>query len=231
MAKKSSSPKAATAKPSRPAAKKAAPAASSAKTAVKGLAKANAVKSKPAAAKPPTKPPAKAPAKSASRAGGTHRSTQTSKISKPPSTAIAASSHEPPEPPTVAELRKVDTGLTRQEREQYRKELRAKRAEILGAVDSLKSAALTDGGNLSNMPLHMADVGSDQYEQEAMLGLVESERRFLREIDEALHRIEDGTFGVCTETGKPIGKARLDIQPWAKYCIEVVRERERTGRR
>jgi len=64
-----------------------------------------------------------------------------------------------------------------------------------------------------------------------MLGLVESERRLLAEINDALVRMQEGTYGVCVETGKQIGKPRLDVTPWAKYTIEVVREKERmTGR-
>ena len=192
-------------------------------------------KSKRVSAKTTKKPKVVAPKKTASktsppvkpRAEKTHL-----KISKPPATAIAQQPVEHPEPPTIAELRKADSGLTRQEKEQYRKLLMEKRAEILGDVASLKDAALATNGNLSNMPLHMADVGSDQYEQEAMLGLVESERRLLSEINDALVRLHEGTYGVCVESGKPIGKPRLDVTPWAKYTIEVVREKERmSGRR
>ena len=54
------------------------------------------------------------------------------------------------------------------------------------------------------MPLHMADVGSDNYEQEFTLGLMESERRILIDIDEAIARIQDKTYGVCLESGRPI---------------------------
>jgi DnaK suppressor protein len=129
------------------------------------------------------------------------------------------------------DLRKVKTGLTRRDLDRYRKLLLDKRHEILGDVESLQTDRTNknSGGNLSNMPLHMADVGSDNYEQEFTLHLVESERKLLREIDAALTRIKGGTFGVCVERGVPISKARIDAKPWAKYCIEVTRERERMG--
>ena len=78
-------------------------------------------------------------------------------------------------------------------------------------------------GDLSSMPIHMADIGTDNYEQEFALGLMESERKLLREIDEALGRIENQTYGVCEGTGKLIRKARLEAQPWAKYCVEYAR--------
>jgi RNA polymerase-binding protein DksA len=132
---------------------------------------------------------------------------------------------------TEADLRKVKTGLSRKDLENYRDLLLAKRAEILGDVESLETDARNNsGGNLSNMPLHMADIGTDNYDQEFTLGLVESERKLLVEINEALLRIKAGTFGVCIEKGIPIGRPRLDIKPWAKYCIEVARDMERRGR-
>lgn len=130
-----------------------------------------------------------------------------------------------------AELKKAKSGLTKKDLDHYRSLLMQKRAEILGDVASLETDARNNsGGNLSNMPLHMADIGTDNYDQEFTLGLVESERKLLLEINEALMRIKNGIFGVCIATGKPIGKARLDIKPWARYCIEVARDLERRGR-
>ncbi|RMF72877.1 MAG: TraR/DksA family transcriptional regulator [Planctomycetota bacterium] len=110
----------------------------------------------------------------------------------------------------------------------------AKRREIVGDVNAIQDEALNRNkqeaaGNLSNMPQHMADIGSDNFEQELSLVLVEGERAILREIDEALERIENGTYGICAATGKPIGKARLRARPWAKYCYEYVLAQE-TGK-
>ncbi len=233
--KKASKPKAKPAVKPKPKAKPAPKA--KAKPVVKPKPKSKPVaKAKPASAKVAarTVAPATGKPKLASKSPARTKAGKTAslKISKPPATAIAQHPVEQPEPPTLAELRKAESGLTRHEKEQYRKLLLEKRAEILGDVASLKDAALATGGNLSNMPLHMADVGSDQYEQEAMLGLVESERRLLREINDALDRLHEGTYGICIESGKPIGKPRLDVTPWAKYTIEVVREKERmSGRR
>lgn len=130
---------------------------------------------------------------------------------------------------TEAKLRKVKTGLKKKDYDHFRELLMEKRAEILGDVASIKSANSGGAGNLSNMPLHMADVGSDNYEQEFSLGLVEWERKLLNEIDNAIDRINNGTYGVCLESGRPIPPERLEIKPWAKYTIEVVRDRERRG--
>ena len=73
------------------------------------------------------------------------------------------------------------------------------------------------------MPIHMADVGTDNFEQEFTLGLIESERQILREIQEALVRCDAGTFGICQGTGKIIPRVRLEAVPWAKYTIEYSR--------
>lgn len=111
--------------------------------------------------------------------------------------------------------------------DEYRDLLLIKRTELVGDLNAMEAEALQPGGgNLSKVPLHMADVGTDTYDQDFMLGLAEKERSRLREIDEALRRIEDRTYGVCQMTGKPIPKARLLAKPWAKYTIEAKREVE-----
>jgi len=137
-----------------------------------------------------------------------------------------------PKAPTRAEGK-----LSRRDVEQFRQILLRKRAEILGDVSTLHNEALNRNrqdaaGDLSSMPIHMADLGTDNYELEFTLGLIEGERSILKEIDEALERIEKGTYGFCLATGKPIGKARLKARPWARYCYEysLAQERGQTGR-
>ena len=76
------------------------------------------------------------------------------------------------------------------------------------------------------MPIHMADIGTDNYEQEFALGLMDEEKKLLEEIDAALSRIEDGSYGICEATGKAISKARLKAKPWARYCVEHARKLE-----
>ena len=93
---------------------------------------------------------------------------------------------------------------------------------------SMESEALrSSGSNLSNLPVHMADMGTDNYEQEFTLGLVEKDRGLLREINSALAKIQNGTYGICEGTGKPITKVRLEAQPWARFSIEHARSLER----
>lgn len=118
--------------------------------------------------------------------------------------------------------------LSAAEVEHFKQLLLEKRREILRNVneiedEALKKSRLDASGDLSSMPIHMADLGTDNYEQEFVLGLMDSERKLLREIDDALQRIAAGTYGICEGTGKPIPKARLEAQPWAKYCVEYAR--------
>lgn len=118
--------------------------------------------------------------------------------------------------------------LSKSELKEFRRLLLEKRANIVGDMneaenESLRTSRQEGTGDLSNLPTHPADVGTDNYEQEFTLDLLESERVLLAEIDEALERIEAGTFGICIGTHKPINKPRLRARPWAKYCIEYAR--------
>jgi RNA polymerase-binding protein DksA len=133
--------------------------------------------------------------------------------------------------PTDGKPRKNQAGLHARELEHFRELLLAKRRELVGDMSSMEREALrsTTGTNLSNLPPHMADMGTDNYEQEFTLGLVEKDRQLLREINSALAKIQNGTYGICEGTGKPISKARLEAQPWAKYSIEHARELEKGG--
>jgi RNA polymerase-binding protein DksA len=122
--------------------------------------------------------------------------------------------------------------LSRKELGEFRQLLLAKRAELLGDVTNLTNEALKRNrqeasGDLSNMPIHMADIGTDNWEQEFTIGLLEQEKSILREIDEALERIDNGTYGICLATHKPISLARLRATPWAKYSIQYARMKER----
>ncbi len=122
----------------------------------------------------------------------------------------------------------IKTKLGRKELNEYRTQLLIQRAELVGDLSAMEAQALRSGsGNPSHMPIHMADVGTDTFDQDFMLGMAETERRRLREIDAALRRIEDRTYGVCEMSGKAIPKARLSAKPWARYTIESAREIER----
>lgn len=131
--------------------------------------------------------------------------------------------------PTDGKPRKNQAGLNSRELEHFRDLLLDKRRELLGDVRSMESEALRSSGgtNLSNLPIHMADMGTDNYEQEFTLSLVEKDRNLLRDINAALGKIQNGTYGICEGSGKPITKVRLEAQPWAKYSIEYARRMEK----
>jgi RNA polymerase-binding protein DksA len=136
----------------------------------------------------------------------------------------------PPTPvPTNGKPRKNQAGLSSKELEHFRDLLLQKRREIVGDMSQMEREALrsASGSNLSNLPLHMADMGTDNYEQEFTLGLVEKDRVILREINSALAKIMDGTYGICEGTAKPISKVRLEAQPWARFSIEYARQMEK----
>ena len=115
--------------------------------------------------------------------------------------------------------------LTKAERSKYQVMLLEKRRALISDMSGIEAEAFggNGSGDLSSMPTHPADIGTDNFEHEFSLGLLESERSLLTEIDTALARIDQGTYGICEGTGKPIGKARLNARPWSKYCIEYTR--------
>lgn len=122
--------------------------------------------------------------------------------------------------------------LTAEEIQQFHGLLLEKRRELVGDVGSMRGKSGSTNrqestGDLSNMPSHMADLGTDNYEQEFTLGLIESERQMLRDIDSALTKIEEGTYGICEATGRVINRARLQAKPEARYCIEYARKLEK----
>jgi DnaK suppressor protein len=123
------------------------------------------------------------------------------------------------------------TGLTAERLEHFKQLLLVKRRELLQNVNHMEDEALRKSlqgsGDLSSMPIHMADLGSDNYEQDLAVGLMDGERRLLQEIDRALDRIENGAYGICEGTDRPIPRARLEAMPWARYCIEYERMIER----
>lgn len=112
------------------------------------------------------------------------------------------------------------------------KELLIKQREkIVGEVehitnDTLKKSQRDASGDLSGYTLHMADMAGDHYDREFSLGIASSEQGVVYEIDEALSRIQDGTFGVCFTCEKPITKSRLKAVPYAKYCVNCQQKEE-----
>ena len=121
--------------------------------------------------------------------------------------------------------------MTKAELESYRESLLALRDRHNGDASHLADEALrrTGGGaagNLSNMPIHMADLGTDNFEQEFTLSLMQTEEQLLGEIAAALDRIKQGSFGLCEECKGAIPRARLQAVPYARHCVKCARKLE-----
>jgi RNA polymerase-binding transcription factor DksA len=122
--------------------------------------------------------------------------------------------------------------MTRSELEVYRRQLQTLRDRITRNVSHLTDEALNPSGgdsegNLSHVPIHMADLGSDASERDNTLNLLANERQILLEIDQALRRIDQGTFGRCEECQGPIlPRDRLKELPYTRYCVACARKLE-----
>jgi RNA polymerase-binding protein DksA len=120
--------------------------------------------------------------------------------------------------------------FTKAELERIKKLLIARRQSLNGFVNKMQEAALNkDREDVSGDFNHMADLGTDNFEQEFTLGLIENEEEELRLINEALAKLDEGTYGLCETCGEPIPKTRLKALPFAKLCI-ACKEKDETSR-
>ena len=107
----------------------------------------------------------------------------------------------------------------------YKGRLLALRARLRGDVDQMggpifEKTLAQATGDLSVMPIHMADLGTDNFEREFTLSLMETKDQTLDQIEEALQRIEGGIYGVCEKCEGRIPKARLDAIPYSSICVK-----------
>jgi RNA polymerase-binding protein DksA len=120
------------------------------------------------------------------------------------------------------EAARESVGLRPEEIRGLRKLLLARKAELMDSYANLEDDARIkgkDAGDLSAAPNHPADLGTDRFETSLSLALLENESAALREIDLALERMDEGTYGACDDCGDPIGKARLRALPQARLCL------------
>jgi DnaK suppressor protein len=92
---------------------------------------------------------------------------------------------------------------------------------------ALKKTRLDGEADHTAMPIHMADLGSDNFEQEFTLSLMENEEDTLVAIEAALERIEEGTYGQCDECGVKIPKTRLNALPYTPHCVRCAGNHQR----
>ena len=107
----------------------------------------------------------------------------------------------------------------------YKERLLALRARLRGDVDQMggpifEKPLAQATGDLSVMPIHMADVGSENFEREFTLRLMEAKDQTLDQIEEALQRMEGGIYGVCEMCEEKIPKTRLNAIPYAILCVK-----------
>jgi RNA polymerase-binding transcription factor DksA len=124
--------------------------------------------------------------------------------------------------------------MTKPELDTFRQTLQSLRSRITGDVshladEALRSAGGEASGSLSNAPLHMADLGTDNFEQEFTLSLLQNQEQALEEIAQALDRIERGSYGRCEECQSPIPKARLQAVPYTRHCVACARKLQQSS--
>ena len=124
--------------------------------------------------------------------------------------------------------------MKKREMKPFKETLLDLRARLRGDVNTLANAALSNpaktiGSSSSSIPSHIADMGSDTYEQDNTLLLMTSEGEVLTQIEDALERIEDAVYGTCIECEKVIPKMRLNALPFTPHCVKCASELETNG--
>lgn len=99
------------------------------------------------------------------------------------------------------------------------------------AKDALNMSQKDASGDLSGYTFHMADVATDNYDRDFNLGLASSEQEILKNIDEALKKIDEDTYGVCEGCGCKMAVERLKALPFAKFCVKCQEEEEQKKKR
>src|SRR6266480_3003643 len=158
----------------------------------------------------------KAPAGKSSKSNGTEKSFNTHGRSAP---NLSGKNHKP---------RRLDPFIRSQKEKLL--QLRDAMVDSMAGVakDNLRSRA--EGSEASAFGMHQADAGSDAYDRDFALSLLSQEQDALYEIDQALKRIELGTYGTCEMSGKSISRARLEAIPFARFTVECQSQLEKQNK-
>jgi RNA polymerase-binding protein DksA len=115
--------------------------------------------------------------------------------------------------------------------DRFREALLEERRRVTAAIENLhedhQGSMADETGEDAVFDNHLADTATETYDRELDYTLEENSEHVLADINAALERIEAGTYGICTNCGKPIAEERLEARPWATLCIDCQRERER----
>jgi len=121
-------------------------------------------------------------------------------------------------------LNAIETG-------RFRETLLEARTRVAAAIQNLHDehpgTLAEDAGEETAYDNHLADTATETYDRELDYTLEENSEHVLAELDAALKRIEEGTYGTCTNCDRPIPVERLEALPWATLCIDCQRDRER----
>lgn len=126
--------------------------------------------------------------------------------------------------------------MNKKELRKFKDLLEGVRRKIAGDLshlekDTLNTSQRDASGDLSGYTFHMADVATDNYDRELNLDIASSEQRLLNDIDSALKKIEDGTYGRCETCDSKISVQRLKAMPYARLCIKCKEEEEKKERK
>ena len=125
--------------------------------------------------------------------------------------------------------------LSHAQLKRFRQLLITERAKLASEIKSIAEEASKSpreaSGDLSAYTLHMADMAADTYERELSMNIVSSEQELLYQIDDALKRLDDGSYGVCAQCNTPITMSRLKAVPYASMCVACQRTKEQKNKR
>ena len=125
--------------------------------------------------------------------------------------------------------------LTKEQIKRFRQLLITERVKLADEIKSIAHDVSTSpreaSGDLSAYTVHMADMAADTYERELSMDLVSSEQEILYQIDDALKRLDDGSYGICQQCNTPITMSRLKAVPYASLCIGCQRVKEQKHKR
>ncbi len=173
--------------------------------------------------------------KKAKKAVKTTKPKAKAKIAKPVKKAMPLKPAKP-EAKVEAPAQPKKLKLSKEVADHFRKLLLELRDHLIDGVnflasENLKRSNREASGELSGYSLHMADAGTDNFDREFALSLVSSEQEALYEIEEALKRLEAGTYGICDICEKTVAKERLEAVPFARLCVQCQSgvEKDRRG--
>jgi RNA polymerase-binding protein DksA len=125
--------------------------------------------------------------------------------------------------------------LSKEQVKQFRQLLITERAKLTDEIKSIAHETSTSpreaSGDLSAYTVHLADMAADTYQRELSMNIVSGEQQTLYQIDDALKRLDEGSFGICQQCSQPISMSRLKAVPYASLCIACQRVKEQKSKR